>query len=131
MSAEQGNETVVISHSEPEVVAPVVIVLHCGACESVIMDGDITASCDCNKTLCVQCLTIMIKTMFGTPTLTYPLKCVNSLHVLDQNLVLQIISEKGYYEQFIACVLPLYWSKECLQENETLASCTYFHHYFF
>ena len=61
--------------------------------------------------------------MFGHPVVWYPLKCVLCQGKLDENIFLQILIKEDLYEKYIACVFPLFWAKDCLNDNEVLVQC--------
>jgi hypothetical protein len=67
----------------------------------------------------------MIEFMFGQPTLNYPFKCSTCSAILDERVFHEVIVKQGQYEKYIACILSLYWAKDCLEQNEKLAQCKY------
>ena len=98
----------------------------CAICEKSITDNEMKLICtneQCGKLLCVLCIKKTIQSMFGQPALNYPLKCSICSHIFDQTILLEFMSMHDQYEKFIACIFPLYWAKDCLNENETLAQC--------
>ncbi|CAF1104668.1 unnamed protein product [Rotaria sordida] len=100
----------------------------CGICEATINDDDTKLTCSnkkCNKLTCNTCINLMFEIMFGHPTLNYPLSCGACQQSFDITHIDQIIIKQKHYEQFIACVLPLFWSKDCLEKNEKLAQCPF------
>lgn len=99
--------------------------ISCAVCHSVIADGDSRVSCDCEKYLCARCFTTSIRYMFGNPALSYPLKCLDGIHTYDENTLLPFINQQAQYEKYVACILPLHWAKDCLQDHESIASCEY------
>lgn len=103
-------------------------VLSCCICETLIPDNKPRLRCaseTCNKLTCSSCIHEMIEAMFGQPTLNYPFKCAACLQICDQSIFHDIIVEQGQYEKYIACIFPLYWTKDCLEPNEILAQCKY------
>jgi hypothetical protein len=102
------------------------IIITCGICEATIADGDSKVICtleQCSKQTCLSCIKKMIEVMFGQPALNYPLKCGACSQVFDERVLDEIIIEQGQYEKYVACILPLYWLKDCLEENEKLVQC--------
>ncbi|CAF4374278.1 unnamed protein product, partial [Rotaria sp. Silwood2] len=100
----------------------------CSTCEAIINDGDTKLTCTnkkCSKFTCNACINLMFEIMFGQPALNYPLLCGACQNSFDIIQVDQILVKQERYEQFIACVLPLFWSKDCLEENERLAQCPF------
>lgn len=98
----------------------------CRMCETVIADDDIKLICtndQCNTVTCSSCIKKMIDVMYGQPTLNYPFKCSVCSHVFDQAFFLEFIIKHEQYEKYIACIFPLYWTKDCLEENEVLVQC--------
>ncbi|CAF4882973.1 unnamed protein product, partial [Rotaria sp. Silwood1] len=67
----------------------------------------------------------MIGMLFAQPTLNYPLKCGACQTAFNETYVERIIIDQNYYENYVACVLPLYWSQECLEDCEELVQCAY------
>jgi hypothetical protein len=65
----------------------------------------------------------MIEVMFGQPALNYPFKCGACSGILDEGVFHEVIVKQGQYEKYIACILSLYWAKDCLEQNEKLAQC--------
>ncbi|CAF1525457.1 unnamed protein product [Rotaria sordida] len=100
----------------------------CGICGTIIADDDIKLICTyetCGKRTCLSCIKKMIEIMFSQPTLNYPFKCGACLQLLDQRIIYEIIVKQGQYEKYIACIFPLYWVKNCLEQNEILVQCKY------
>jgi hypothetical protein len=100
----------------------------CGICEAIIADDDTRLVCShksCGKLTCLSCIEKMIKFMFCQPALNYSFKCGACSGIFDQNLFDEVIVKQNQYEKYIACILPLYWAKDCLEQNETLAPCKY------
>ena len=98
----------------------------CGICLATIGDEDIKLICmhkPCGKVTCVSCIKKMIDVMLGQPALNYPFKCGACSQVCDGRVFDEIIIKQGYYEKYIACLMPLHWSKDCLEDNEKLAQC--------
>jgi hypothetical protein len=121
MSTEHDNSTVAIPQPET-------IVITCSICHEPILDSDSQLSCKCEyceKSICATCLERSIKMVFNQPTLSYPFRCLSCAGLLDQLVLEEMIAKRDDYEKFIACVLPLFWSKACLEDNEQLASCKY------
>ena len=130
MSTETENQnTVSLSAAATQTAPPEKkVTVVCKICEATINDGDRKLVCSkpkCAAVTCTTCIDSMLKTMFGQPTLNYPLSCVLCKHPFDTTDVDHILIKHQQYEQFIACVLPLFWSKDCLQQNEQLAQCMY------
>ncbi|CAF0980959.1 unnamed protein product [Rotaria sp. Silwood1] len=67
----------------------------------------------------------MIGMLFAQPTLNYPLKCGACQTAFNETYVERIIIDQNYYENYVACVLPLYWSQECLEDCEELVQCPF------
>jgi hypothetical protein len=104
-------------------------IIICKICEVVIDDTDTKLVCSkpkCAAVTCTTCIDSMLKTMFGQPTLNYPLSCGACGQSFDTTDIDLILIKHQQYEQFIACVLPLFWSEDCLEQNEQLAQCMYF-----
>jgi hypothetical protein len=98
----------------------------CGTCDATINDDDTKLICtnkNCGKLTCNACINLMFEMMFGQPVLNYPLLCGACQRSFDLEKIDQILVKQERYEQFIACVLPLFWSKDCLEGNEKLAQC--------
>jgi hypothetical protein len=126
MSTENENQN--ISSATTTVSAQKSITITCGTCEATINDDDTKLMCKnkrCGKMTCNTCINLMFEVMFGQPVLNYPLLCGACQHPFDIIDIDQILIKQKRYEQFIACVLPLFWSKDCLEENEKLAQCMY------
>jgi hypothetical protein len=128
MSSESENQN--ITPPVIDVVAPTqeTITVKCGTCEATINPGDTQLICTnkkCGTATCNTCINIMFTMMFGEPALSYPLTCGACQSPFDITQIDQILVKQERYEQFIACVLPLFWSKDCLEENEKLAQCKY------
>lgn len=100
-------------------------VLYCTACQNVIQQDENHVVCQCNDTFCAACSKLIVTMMISYPTLGYPFKCLTCLKYFDDNLFLPTINQQGLYERYISCVLPLFWSKDCLQENEKIVSCKF------
>ncbi len=110
------------------------ITIICGICEAIINEDDTKLICKnikCGKSTCDICIKLMFGVMFGQPALNYPLVCGACQHPFDTAEIDPILVKQDCYEQFIACVLPLFWSKDCLEQNEKLAQCTYLIKYSF
>ncbi len=100
----------------------------CGICEAIIASDDpklICTSEQCGKLTCLSCIKKMIEVMLSQPTLKYSFTCGICSHIFDQTFFLELIIKQGYYEKYIACIFPLYWAKDCLEQNEILAQCKY------
>jgi len=98
----------------------------CDICAETIANTDERLRCsnkECEAWTCANCTKTMIEIMLGEPTLNYPLKCGACEQEFDQIHVEEMIIKSKYYEQYIACILPIYWSDECLEENEQWAQC--------
>lgn len=98
----------------------------CDICEDAITDDKSRLVCpnkSCGKLTCLSCIKKMIDIMFGQPTLNYPFKCGVCSQISDQCFFDDIIVKLDQYDKFIACILPLYWAKDCLEQNEKLAQC--------
>jgi hypothetical protein len=102
------------------------ITVICKTCDETINDDDTKLICtnkNCGAVTCHKCINLMLEVMFGQPALTYPLKCgecQNSFDIIDID---RILVKYERYEQFISCVLPLFWLEDCLEANEQLAQC--------
>lgn len=127
MTTENQNQNI-----SPPIIVPTIpppqenITIRCGICEEAINDTDAKLICTnkkCGKLTCNVCIHKMFEVMFSQPALNYPLLCGACQNAFDVKEVDQILVKQDRYEQFIACVLPLFWSKDCLQENEKLAQC--------
>ena len=104
------------------------VTLTCITCEASINDDETKLLCskpNCRAATCNACINLMLKTMFSQPALNYPLSCGSCRNSFDTTTIDAILVKHELYEQFIACVLPLFWSKQCLQQNEQLAQCMY------
>ena len=101
----------------------------CAICEMALADEDKRLICPseaCGKLTCLSCIQRMIDVMFGQPAFNYPFKCGACTVPLDQSFFLEFSIERGLYEKYLACLFPLFWSKDCLEENEVLAQCKNF-----
>jgi hypothetical protein len=110
------------------------VTITCKTCEATINDDDTKLICtnkNCGAVTCDACINLMFDVMFGQPVLNYPLSCGACQSSFDITEIDRILVKCERYEQFIACVLPLFWSKDCLEENEKLAQCMYFIQYSF
>lgn len=106
----------------------------CKICESTIDDGDTRLICtnkQCEAVTCNTCIKVMIEIMFGQPSFNYPLTCGACQHAFDTTDIDRILVKHECYEQFIACVFPLFWQEDCLDNNEKLAQCMYFNSFVF
>lgn len=104
------------------------VTLTCKTCETLINHDDTKILCTkpkCGAATCNTCIDLMLKVMFSQPALNYPLSCGSCGHSYDTTTIDAILVKHELYEQFIACVLPLFWSEDCLEENEQLAQCMY------
>ncbi len=98
----------------------------CGICETAIADDNIESiyKCQtCDKLTCLTCAKRMIDIMFSEPAINYPFRCAACSELADERLILDLIIKQEQYEKYIACIFPLYWAKDCLQQNEALAQC--------
>ena len=121
MSTEHENSLVAMPQPET-------VVISCSICHEPLVDNDSQLSCTCEncaKSVCAECLERLIRVVFNQPTLSYPFRCLSCACLLDQRVLEDMITKRDDYEKFIACVLPLFWSKACLEDNEQLASCKY------
>ncbi|CAF2501590.1 unnamed protein product [Rotaria sp. Silwood2] len=117
-----------ISTTTMEIPPPQETKRSCGICESNIAVTDTYLTCTnekCRKVTCAHCISTMINIFFAQPTLSYPLQCGACKTTFNKLSVESVIINKHYYEQYIAYVLPLYWSQECLQANEELVQCPF------
>lgn len=131
MSADTENQnTVSLSSAATQTVSQEKkVTVTCKICEATINDDDTKIICSkpkCAAVTCITCIDSMLKTMFAQPTLNYPLECGACGQAFNTTDVDRILIKHQQYEQFIACVLPLFWSEDCLQPNEQLAQCMYF-----
>ena len=129
MSAEHDNETE--SEIVPQVFSKLreTITITCGLCENMIKEDDTMLLCSnekCKSWTCSDCVNIMLQLLLAQPALSYPLKCGACESSFDITQIEQIVVKQERYEQLIACMLPLFWSKDCLQTYETLAQCMHF-----
>jgi hypothetical protein len=134
MSTENENQNAPSPSTEAAASPQKVPIITCGICEETINDDDTKLICTnqrCGKTTCNKCINGMFAVMFGQPALTYPLLCGACQRPFNITDIDQILVKQERYEQFIACVLPLFWSKDCLEENEKLAQCMYIIKYSF
>lgn len=102
--------------------------LICGICESDIATNHkhlICAKDKCRKATCSECINTMIGILFAEPTLNYPLKCGACRTPFNNTAVETLIVDEESYEKYIACILPLYWSQDCLNDCEVLVQCKY------
>ncbi|CAF1507345.1 unnamed protein product [Rotaria magnacalcarata] len=100
----------------------------CGICEANIAAADAHLTCinqKCHKVTCSHCINTMIDMFFAQPTLNYPLKCGGCRTAFNKASVERVIMDEKDYEKYIACMLPLYWSRKCLNNDEELAKCPY------
>lgn len=100
--------------------------ISCGICASDIAATEAHLTCTndkCRKVTCSHCMSAMIRMLFAQPTLSYPLRCGACQTPFNKLAVERMVISGNYYDKYIACVLPLYWSEECLQDNEELAQC--------
>ena len=129
MSTENENQNIVSPPIEVIIPPPAKSVISCEICESTINDDDTKLICTnkkCGKLTCNKCINTMFDLMFGQPAFNYPLKCGVCQHSFSITDIDRILVKQERYEQFISCVLPLYWSDDCLQTDEKLAQCMYF-----
>lgn len=106
--------------------APEKVPLICATCHSTIADDEKRLTCTskrCGKVTCGECVKLMLQVMFAQPALNYPLKCGACRTKFHETQLDQVIDTKEHYEQYIACVLPLHWTDDCLQQEEKLAQC--------
>jgi hypothetical protein len=128
MSSENENQNIPALAANATIPSQEITIMTCGTCEATINDGDTKLICmnkKCGKLTCDTCINLMFDVMFGEPALNYPLTCGACQHEFDIAQIDQILIKQERYGQFIACVLPLFWSKDCLTENERLAQCMY------
>jgi len=128
MSTENENQNAPSPQTEAVASLQKTPIIICGTCEATINDDNTKLICTnqrCGKATCNTCINLMFEVMFGQPALNYPLSCGACQHPFNITDIDQIIVNQQRYEQFIACVLPLFWSKNCLEENEKLAQCMY------
>jgi hypothetical protein len=126
MSSENENQNILSPTTQATVELQENTTTTCGICEATINNNDTKLICTnikCGKLTCNACINLMFEVMFGQPVLNYPLSCGACQRSFDLKEIDQILVKQERYEQFIACVLPLFWSKDCLQENEKLAQC--------
>ncbi|CAF3745589.1 unnamed protein product [Rotaria magnacalcarata] len=93
-----------------------IIAIKCCTCESVIHDGETKLTCKnitCSKWTCTTCINVMLEIMFAQPVFNYPLPCGSCQYPFDPIEIDRILIRQENYEKFIACVLPLFWSKDC------------------
>lgn len=98
----------------------------CGTCGEVLVDGDSRLLCpneECHHRTCLPCFRKMLAVMFGQPAFNYPLKCGKCLQQFDEGAFLELIIKEDLYEKYIACLFPLFWRNDCLQDNEVLLQC--------
>ncbi|UJR29124.1 hypothetical protein I4U23_010338 [Adineta vaga] len=128
MSTENESQNIPISQKESEVSPEKIIIITCATCEATIDENQTKMVCknnQCGVTTCAVCTKLMIEVMFGQPVLNYPLKCGACDSAYDMVEVDQLLTRHICYEQYVAFVLPLFWSKDCLNNNETLAQCPF------
>lgn len=127
-AAENSNNTTPIPIVLPEVLVeqekkPLLI---CLTCESTISDEDAKLTCmraGCGKTLCVTCIDSMLRVLFAEPELHHPMRCSGCGHSYHESQIDSVLKVDETYKQYMSCVLPLFWSQNCLQDNEELARC--------
>ena len=101
----------------------------CGICGATINDSGTKLVCPndkCGNWTCNACIQLMIDAIFSEPALHYPLSCGACENSFDMTQIEQTLVKQERYEQLIACLLPLFWSEDCLEKNEKLAQCMYF-----
>ncbi len=126
MSDENENQNTSSSTTQATVSSQKTITVICGTCDATIDDDDTKLICTNKKGgkwTCNACINIMFEVMFAQPAFHYPLLCGACQRPFDLEKIDQILVKQDRYEQFIACVLPLFWSKDCLEDNEKLAQC--------
>lgn len=111
-------ETTVLEEKKP--------LLLCLTCEGTISDEDLKITCTkagCGKTTCISCVELLLRVLFSEPELTYPLRCGACNSPYQDGQIDGLLRSEGMYEQYMACVLPLFWSEACLETDEALARC--------
>lgn len=129
MSVESENQAILSPSVEETVLSQNIVASKCCTCEAIINDDDIKLKCTnakCNQWSCKVCVNLMLELMFAQPALNYPLSCGSCQNAFNLPDIDHILAKENRYEKFIACVLPLFWSKDCLEENEKLAQCMYY-----
>ena len=129
MSVENEVQNIPVSTTQEATPSPnKTIELTCCICEVQLTADRTNLSCandQCNQWTCSACIQTMFNVMLGQPATNYPLLCGACEHAFDTVQVDRMLAEDEHYEQYIACILPLFWSQDCLAENEQLARCTY------
>ena len=126
MSTATESQTVSPSSIEAATSSKEKVTLICKICEATISDDDTKLICtneNCDALTCNTCINVMLEVMLGQPALNYPLTCGACANSFPTTDIDQILMKHQHYEQFIACVLPLFWSDDCLEETEKLAQC--------
>ena len=100
--------------------------LICLTCESKISDEDAKLTCmktGCGKTLCDTCIDSMLRVLFAEPELHYPMRCSGCGNSYHESQIDNVLKVGETYAQYMSCVLPLFWSQNCLENDEELARC--------
>lgn len=125
MSSENENQTVPTPQQEETSIQKDVTIV-CRTCSEVINDNETKLTCKhigCDSVFCKNCIELMIDVMFAAPEFNYPLTCGQCSNPFDIEEIDRISLEQKRYEQYISCVLPLFWSTDCLETNEKLVAC--------
>ncbi|CAF0913819.1 unnamed protein product, partial [Adineta ricciae] len=128
MATENESQNIPISSKEPDASSKENTPKTCATCEVAVGVNDIKLQCkydQCGAVTCNSCTKLMVEVMFGQPVLEYPLKCCSCSKAYDSIEVDQLLAKHSSYEQYIAFILPLFWSEDCLEENEKLAQCPF------
>jgi hypothetical protein len=114
--------TKAIPKISPEKTTP----LTCTVCHATIADNDVILICNrprCLQATCAHCVKLMLRLILAQPSLNYPLQCGSCQNSFDDIQFNSILVEDEQYEKYMACLLPLFWSKCCLECNEELVQC--------
>ncbi|CAF1418277.1 unnamed protein product [Rotaria magnacalcarata] len=130
MSTQNDNSEFIVPSTTTtlEIPSPEENKLTCGICESNITVSDRHLTCindKCRKNTCSYCITKMINMFFAQPALNYPFTCGGCRTAFNNASVERVIIDEKYYEQYVACMLPLYWSQECLNNDEEFVQCPF------
>ena len=126
MSAEPENPVGEVSECDVQIELQETGASTCGICEASMAADQTKVLCaneECGKVTCLSCIDAMMRTMFGQPTVNYPLKCGTCTEAFDPRTLDEIIVRHEQYERCVACVFPLHWSVDCLNEHEKLIQC--------
>jgi len=132
-TSQENEVSVPPTSQENEAPVPENITIVCRTCNEVINDNETKLICKhstCNSVFCTNCIHQMLNVMFAEPVFNYPLKCGHCSCAFDQEEIDQLIIEQNRYEQYISCVLPLFWSQDCLETNEKLVECKQYIQFF-